>query len=145
MLMRTKKLAAFVGWDKKKMGDDIATGHCGFVPPAEGRRLWDLNDAAAAQFYMDGVNAGQSVRIAGIAATRLRDAMKAHPDADQLTTVTLENGNTFTLPTKTLDLASGYNSDSYIRTALTIDARNLRARIERAIATDAEVIGGRDG
>ena len=142
MLMRTKKLAAFIGWDKKKMGDDIATGHCGFVPaPVGSRRLWSLDDAAAAQFYMDGIGAGQTVRVAGIAATLLREGMRAHPSADQLTIVTLENGSTATLPTATLDLSGGYVSGGNLRCALTIDARNLRARIERAIAADAEIVG----
>lgn len=142
MLMRTKKLAAFVGWDKKKMGDDIATGHCSFVPaPVNGRRLWDLDDAAAAQFYMDGIAAGQTVRVAGIAASLLREGMRSHPSADQLTIVTLENGSTSTLPTDTLDLSGGYLSGGHLRCALTIDARNLRARIERAIAVDAEIVG----
>jgi hypothetical protein len=140
MLMRTKKLAAFIGWDRKKMGDDIATGHCGFVPPADGRRLWSVDDAAAAQFYMDGINAGQSVRIAGTAATLLRDGMRSNPEADQLTIIRLENGSTSTLPTDALDLASGYLSGGYLRTALTVDVRNLRARINRAIAADAEII-----
>lgn len=141
MQIKTKKLAAIIGWDRKKMGDDIATGHCGFVPPAEGRRLWDLNDAAAAQFYVDAINAGHPVRLAGIAATKLREALRAHPAESQLTIVTLDNGSTATHPTATLDLNDGYISGGFLRSALIIDVRNLRARIERAIAADAEIVG----
>lgn len=141
MQIKTKKLAALIGWDRKKMGDDIATGHLGFVPPADGRRLWSIDDAAAALFYVDEIGAGQSVRLAGIAATKLRESMRINPDADQLTIVTLENGSTATLPTATLDLSTGYLSGGFMRIALTVNVSLLRERIERAIAAEAEIVG----
>jgi hypothetical protein len=65
--------------------------------------------------------------------SRIRTAMLAAPEADQLMTVTLENGGTFTLDASTLDLSSGYSSGGYITNAFLFDVRNYRERVLRAI------------
>jgi hypothetical protein len=134
-----------IGWDRKTQADDIATGHCQFVAEVQdGFRYWDADDLTAGQFYIDGRKAGLTVKLSGIAASRLRRGMRNHPTADQLTVVTLENGSTSILPTATLDLSSGFVSGGYVATATMIDVRNLRARIQRAIDADAAIIGGDD-
>jgi hypothetical protein len=61
-----------------------------------------------------------------------------------VTLVTLENGNRFALPAEKLDLSSGYNSGGLVREALTLDVRNLRARIERLIEADSMLVGEAD-
>jgi hypothetical protein len=70
--------------------------------------------------------------------------MRVHPDADQLSLVTLENGNRFALPTETVDLTGGWNSGGRVREAVIIDARNLRERIQEAIEADPQLTEVRD-
>jgi hypothetical protein len=65
----------------------------------------------------------------------------AHPKADRLSLVTLENGNRFALPADKLELSTGYNSGGMVREALTVDVRNARARIARLIEADSLLVG----
>jgi hypothetical protein len=112
------------------------------VPPAvDGLRFWHCDDLAAEQYFMDLRAGGHSVKMAGQIATRLRRAMDDYPRASQLALVSHENGNRFAAPAATLDLSSGYHSGGNIREALTVDVRNLRARVARLIE-DREVIVG---
>lgn len=129
-------------WDRKQQSDDVATGALGFYPA--GRDPWTLDQAAVALFYLDARKAGQTVKVAGAAATRLWRGMLDHPSSDQLTTLTLENGSTSIMPTNGLDLASGYVGGGFVATATMIDVRNLRARLQRAIDADAAIIGDDD-
>ncbi len=80
MKMTFRKLCQYAGWDLKKAGDDRANG-ADFIPPANGGRLiCDGDDCAAAIFYMDQRKAGHTVKVAGTAATRLREAMHKYPN-----------------------------------------------------------------
>lgn len=144
MKMTFRKLCEYSGWDLKKAVDDRANG-ANFIELGEnGRLVCDQDDCAAAIFYTDQRAAGQTVKVAGAAATRLRAVMREQPEADQLTMVSLENGSSFTLPTAGLDLSSGYNSGGYVRSAVMVDVRNLRARVRRAVDADEPVIGAGD-
>lgn len=145
MKMTFRRLCEYTGWDFKKAGDDRASG-ADFIKPPEGstRIVCDQDDCAAAFLYVDLRRAGQTVRVAGAAANRIRTAMRDHPEADQLTTVEMENGNRFTLPSADLDLTSGYTSGSPVSSATMVDVRNLRARVECAVAADERVIGAED-
>ena len=132
MIYTTRDACRLLGRDRKQQADDIATGHCGHVPEAVASlRYWNTDDLAAELFFMDQRADGHSVKMAGTIATRLRRAMSDVPNADQLTLVTLENGNRFGLPTATLDFSTGWNSGGAIREALIVDTRNLRARVQR--------------
>lgn len=144
MMFTNRKAAEMLGRDRKVQNDDKATGHLGFEPTFAEHFRWDLDRLAALLFYMDQRAAGFTVKLAGQAATRLHSGISAHPDADQLTILTLENGNKSILPADTIDLASGFISGGYLASALLVDVRNLKMRVQRAIDTDAAVIGDRD-
>jgi|GEM_PF-4210332 len=144
MLFANKKACQLLGWDRKTQTDDKSTGHLGFVPGADESYYWRLDALVAGLFYLDQRKAGLTVKLAGQAATRLRTGMREHPAADQLTITTLENGAVSVLPTASLDLSTGYLSGGYLLTALTVDARNLRLRVQRLIEADAAIIGGED-
>ena len=145
MIFTTKAACQVLGRDRKQQADDIASGHCGHVPPAcASLRYWEPDDLAAELFFIEQRGDGHSVRMSGTIATRLRTAMRQQPEVDQLTLVTLENGNRFALPADTVDLASGWTSGAPIREALTIDVRNLRARVQRRIDAHRELIGAVD-
>jgi hypothetical protein len=145
MSYTTRVACRLLGRDRKQQADDIATGYCGHVPEAvAGLRYWDRDDLAAERFFIDLRGDGHPVKLAGFIATRLRCAMRVHPDADQLSLVTLENGNRFALPTETVDLTGGWNSGGRVREAVIIDARNLRERIQEAIEADPQLTEVRD-
>jgi hypothetical protein len=142
------KLCEIAGYDEKKLTDDRtilrrdtsvdfikAQGALG-VPLIASR-----DDVAATILYAAVRDAGQPVKVAGLTAARVRDGMEAHPEADQLTTVTLENGLTFTQPTADLDLRSGFTSGANVITATMVDVRNLRDRVRRAVEAFEPVIG----
>lgn len=141
----TKKVCEILDRDRKTQADDIATGHCGHVPePIGNLRFWSMDDIAAERWFMDLRAEGYPIRLAGTFATRLGEAIRLHPDVDQLTLVTLNNGNRFALPTDKLDLTSGFTSGCAVREAVMVDVRNLRARVLRMIEADALRIGDRD-
>jgi hypothetical protein len=145
MQFTTKKACQLLNRDRKTQADDIATGYCGHVPEAVANfRFWNSDDLAAELFFMQQRADGHSVKMAGAVASRLRRAMSADPEANQLTLVTLENGNRFAVATDKLDVSSGFNSGCAIREATMVDVRNLRARIGQLIDADAELIGDRD-
>ena len=138
MLMTLAKACDLARYDQKKLIDDRTLlrrdMEADFItPPAMGRLTLDVDDAAALILYADLRKLGQPVKFAGLFASRIRGAMRDFLDADQLTTVTLENGSTFTLPSALLDLSSGYGSGGYIVTATLVDVRNLRDRVRRAL------------
>ena len=146
MQFTTSKACQILGRDRKTQADDIATGHCGHVPAADGNfRLWSSDDMAGELWFMNLRADHYTVRIAGVLATRLRRAIEAHPEADQLTLATLENGNRFAAPTADLDLSSGYCSGGAVREALLVDVRNLRERVQRMIDAAAQIVGDPDG
>jgi hypothetical protein len=91
------------------------------------------DDAVGLHRYVELRNAGYPVKLAGRLATQLRNAMREHPEADQLVTVKLENGFEFTLPADTVDIRSGVNSGGRVVSATIFDCRNARERILRAI------------
>jgi hypothetical protein len=144
MQVTNKKACQFIGWERKVQSDDKGTGHCGFCPGAHENYLWSKSHLIAGQFYVDERAAGKTVKLAGRAATKLHEALQRFPEADQLTIVTLDNGSSATLPTRDLDLSTGFISGGYVRTALTVDVRNLRLRLRRAIEADAAIIGADD-
>ena len=100
---------------------------------ATGRLTPDLDDAAALCGYADLIRAGYPVKLAGLIISRIRTGMRAYPDADQLVTVTLQNGFSFTMPAGDLDLSSGFSTGGFMTTALLVDVRNYRERVQRAI------------
>ena len=145
------KLCEIAGYDEKKLTDDrtilrrdtgtdfiMAQGALG-VP-----LIADRDDVAATILYAVVRDAGQPVKVAGLTAQRVREAMHAHPEADQLTIVTLENRFTFVLPSDVIDLRPGDTSGGKIVTATVVDVRNLRARVQRAIDAYEPVIGADD-
>ena len=145
MHFTTKKVCEILDRDRKTQADDIATGHCGHVPEAVGSlRFWERDDIAAERWFMDLRAEGYPVRIAGALASRLRSAMRLHPDAAQLTLVTLGNGNRFALPADTLDLTGGFTSGCAVREASLVDVRNLRERVQSLIDVAAQLVGDRD-
>lgn len=145
MQFTTKKVCEILDRDRKTQADDIATGHCGHVPEAiASLRFWTLDDIAADRWFMDLRAEGYPVRIAGALASRLRAAMRLHPDAVQLALVTLENGNRIALPSDMFDLTCGFTSGCAVRDAILVDARNLRERVQRLIDAAAQIVGDRD-
>ena len=142
--MTMRKLCEFTGWDFKRSADDRANGADFILTGKNGRLLCDGDDCAAAFIYVDARKAGQTVRVAGAMAKRLREAMRDFPDADQLTTVSLLNGSTFNQPSADLDLTTGYVSGGFILTATMFDVRNLRDRVRQAVEAEPAVIGGDD-
>lgn len=145
------KLCEIAGYDEKKLTDDRtilrrdtgkdfinAQGALG-VPLVASR-----DDVAATILYAVVRTAGQPVKLAGLMAARVREAMEAHPEADQLTIVTLENRFTFILPTDALDLRNGDTSGGKVVTATIVNVRNLRDRVQRAIDAYEPVIGAED-
>ncbi|GGE21918.1 hypothetical protein GCM10011529_30670 [Polymorphobacter glacialis] len=144
MLFTNKKACQnILGWDRKVQTDDKASGHINFAPTFDDNFNWNLDRLTAAQFYLDQRTAGFTVKMAGQAATRLYNGLCDYPDADQLTVVQIENGSASIMPADKIDLASGFVSGGYLATALLIDVRNLRTRVQRAIEADAAVIGAR--
>jgi hypothetical protein len=145
------KLCEIAGYDEKKLTDDrtILRRDTGvdFIK-AQGALgvplIADRDDVAATILYAAVRDAGQPVKLAGLTAARIRDAMQAHPEADQLTIVTLENRFTFTLPCDPLDLRDGDTSGGKVVTATMVDVRNLRGRVQRAVDAYEPVIGADD-
>lgn len=86
-------------------------------------------------------NDGWTMKLAGEEAQRLHRAMTAHPEADRIALVTLENSNRFAANADQLDLASGYSSGAAVRETLVIDVRNLRARIASIIEAAVRIVG----
>jgi hypothetical protein len=149
MKMTLALACEIAGHDQKKLIDDRTIlrreKQCDFLsPPTNGRTICDHDDVVALLFYAEMLRIGQPVKVAGLNASRLRDAMRDDPDADQLTIVTHTNGNTFTRPTESLDLSSGYHSGGHVLTATTVDVRNLRDRVQRAADAYEPVIGADD-
>lgn len=149
MLMTLNEACKTANLDQKKLADDRTilrreTGTDFLSPPVNGRTLCDRDDVAALALYAELRRAGQPVKVAGLMASRVRDAMLIDPEADQLTTITLTNGSTFTRPTSGLDIGSGFHSGGHILTATIVDARNLRDRVQRAIDLYQPVIGAVD-
>jgi hypothetical protein len=145
MIFTTKAACQVLGRDRKQQEGDIATGHCGHVPQAvNGMRHWRPDELAAELFFMDLRREGYSVKIAGLIATRLRTGMRDYPEADQLTLVTMMNGNRFAVPTAELDLTNGWTSGGPVREALMIDVRNLRARVQQLVEAYEPVIEAED-
>lgn len=82
------------------------------------------------------VDAGYPLKFAALIMSRVRTAMQEHPDANQFVNVTLENGFNFTIAADTVDLSSGFNSGGYVSHFVTIDIRNLRERVRRAMEAE---------
>lgn len=141
MLMTLAKACEDIAaYDLKKLSDDRTilrreTGHDFITRADNGRIVLDHDDVVALILYADLRRMDHPVKIAGVLASRIRAAMRDHPDAHQLVCVTLENGSAFTLPAEMLDLSSGYNSGQFLLTATLVDVRNLRQRVQRAVET----------
>lgn len=145
MMFTTKAADQVLGRDRKQQEGDKATGHCGHLPKAvAGMCHWGPDDLAAELYFMDLRKDDHSVKLAGSIATRLRAAVRDNPHAEQITLVTMQNGNRFAVPTPDLDIANGWTSGGFIRDALTIDVRRLRARVQQLIEAYEPVIGGDD-
>lgn len=130
-------------FDREQARNDRGCG--GYAPADCGTRLLFSRDDLVALDYQLTIQAeGAKVRIGGIVARWLRDAMDVHPNADRVSLVTLVNGNRFAAPSDALDLSSGSHSGGAVREALTIDARNLRARVDQMIEEVAQIVGDDD-
>ena len=131
---------AHPGFDRRVQSDNYATGACKYQ---EGRPngFWAPDRMVGEDYFLTLRDDGWPVKLAGALATRLWAAIEAHPEADRIALVTLENGNRFALPADKLDLSNGYNSGGMVREALTVDVRNGRARIARLIETDSLLVG----
>lgn len=128
-------------WDRKTQADDKATKALAFCPSSEADTRWSSERICAAVNYLEARREGLTREVAGKRASLLWNGMQAHPDADQLTIVRLENGATSILPTATLDLSNGFVSGQNVATALMIDVRGLRERVARAIDAAALLVG----
>ena len=131
-------------YDLKKLIDDRTilrreTGEDFITRESSGRLTLDTDDVASLILYAEMRRAGHPVKIAGVLASRIRAAMRDYPDADQLVSVTLENGSAFALPAEMLDLSSGYNSGQFLLTAILVDCRNLRQRVQRRVGCGGDV------
>lgn len=130
-------------FDRQAESDMAA--HGGFRPePYAGQTLYGMADLIALDRQLSLREEGFPVRLAGDHARRLHNAMTAHPEAERLALVTLDNGFRFALPADEVDLASGYTSDALIREAVLIDVRNLRERIGRMIEAASQIVGEPD-
>ncbi len=148
-LKYTRKAACHIiaqahpGFDRSTESDLASAG--GFRPPLfVGQAQYGVAELIALDDQLIHRAEGWPVRLAGKFAARLHRAMAAHPDADRLSLVTLENGNRFAVPSDSIDLSSGYSSGAPVREALIVDVRNLRARIERMIDAAAQIVGEPD-
>lgn len=131
---------AHPGFDRQAESDLASAG--GFRPPLfVGQVQYGVTELVVLAMQQDRRADGWPVRLAGEFAARLHRAMTAHPEADRLALVTLENGNRFAVPADSIDLTSGYSSGAPVREALIVDVRNLRARIERMIDAAAQIVG----
>ena len=128
------------GFDRRVQSDNYSTDACKYQEGRTGS-FWEADRIAVEHYFLTLRGEGWPVKLAGAVASRLWDAMQANPTADQITFVSLANGNRFALPTDKLDLSSGFNSGGTVRDALTIDVRHLRARIAGLIEADAELVG----
>lgn len=149
MLMTLNEACKTTKLDQKKLADARTilrreTGADFLNPPTNGCTHCDPDDVAALTLYAELRGAGQPVKVAGLMTSRVRDAMRSNPEADQLTVVTLNNGSSFTRPTASLDLTSGFHSGGHVLTATIVDVRNLRDRVKRAIDAYQQVIGAVD-
>lgn len=128
------------GFDRRVQSDNYSTDACKYQ---EGRTggFWEADRIAIEHYFLTLRSESWPVKLAGAVASRLWDAIQANPSADQITLVSLTNGNRFAMPTDKLDLSSGFNSGSTVRDALTIDVRQLRARVARLIEAEAELVG----
>lgn len=116
--------------------------HGGFRPePVANQFLYGVPELVALDRQQTRIAEGWPMKLAGEEAHRLYSAMIEHPQAERLALVTLENGFRFALPADQIDLASGYSSGAPVREALTVDARNLRARIVRLIEEARSIVG----
>ena len=142
--MTFRKVCEYAGVDYKKTIDDRANGADFILTGANGRAICDTDDCVATMAYARMREQGHKVRVAGTMAKRLREAMRDYPDAEQLTTVTLLNGLTFTQPASDLDLSTGYISGGFMLSATVFDVRNFRDLVRQAIEAEVTVIGGED-
>jgi hypothetical protein len=151
MKFTTKTVSKMTQRDRVEMRDDRARTDkfgrpfCGYYPEVEnGYFFWSPDDIAAELFFIDHRKGGYSVKIAGTLATRLRAGMREHPEADQLTLITMENGATSALPSDSVDLSTGFISGSFLHTALVVDVRRLRQRVQRLIEANSQLVGEHD-
>lgn len=127
-------------FDRSTESDQARNG--GFRPePVANQLLYGMPELVALDRQQTRIAEGWPMKLAGEEAQRLYRALLAHPDADRLALVTMENGNRFAVPANQIDLASGCTSGSAVREALIVDARNLRARIARLIEQAGKIVG----
>lgn len=131
------------GFDRQAESD--MTAHGGYRPqPYAGQVLYGISELIALDWFLTLRGEGYPVRLAGDQARRLHDALTAHPEADRLALVTLDNGRRFALPADDIDLSSGHSSGMMVREALLIDLRNRRERLARMIDAASQIVGGED-
>lgn len=129
-------------YDTKTQLDAYAVGTCDYADLfQDGKRVADEVVLIAEDAFLSLRADGFPVRLAGRFASRLAAGIRQHPDAAQIVMVVTENGNVSTLPGQSLDFSGGFISGDLLRSAIVFDVRNARARIERAIAADAELVG----
>lgn len=130
-------------FDRQAESDMTAAG--GYRPvPFAGQPMYGEAELIALDAFLTKRNEGYPVRLAGDFARRFHAALTAHPQADRLALVTLENTKRFAVDADQLDLTTGYSSGSPVREALVVDARNLRARIAGMIDAAGLIVGERD-
>lgn len=129
-------------WDRKMQADDKATGALTFCPTSRDADMrWSEDRMLAALAYLDWRRDGLKREVAGKLASILWTGIQAHPNADQLTIVKLENGSYSIHSTADLDLSTGYMSGGNVATAMMIEVRGLRERMTRAIDAAAILVG----
>jgi hypothetical protein len=127
--------------DRKRHNDDKATGLLKFPPTETERFLWSRDRIVAVRAFYDFRLDGLTVRAAARIANKIWEGIQMHPVADQMVIVTLENGSTSVHPVEAVDLRSGFIGGVHMASALIVDVRNLRARIDRAVQADAQIVG----
>jgi hypothetical protein len=85
---------------------------------------------------------GCKPREANQRASRFLDAMDQYPNEERLTCFKLENGATRILPSKGLDLSTGFNSGGYVVSGIEFSILNIREIIEKKLAAHPVLFNG---
>lgn len=96
----------------------------------------------AMKIYQEFLELGCKPRDANKLASRFQDALDQYPNEERLTLFKLENGATRILPSKGLDLSTGFNSGGYVLSAIEFSILNIREIIEKKLAAHPVLFNG---
>lgn len=111
-------------------------------PPRGKASRSTLGDLITMKIYQELLELGCKPRDANHLASRFQDAMDQYPNEERLTLFKLENGATRILPSKELDLSTGFNSGGYIVSGIEFSILNIREIIEKKLAAHPVLFNG---